>query len=167
MKPYSIELLQRWAFTDDLTGLSNFRHLGLVEQERHEAGATTYYVAIDLDGFKRAQDQPGRGHPWGDRLLRRFARFLLQNTRQLDQPADRRGGRHKARRSAAERDIVLGRPGGDEFLVLVPSEVGAEVIAARVRAWGALGVTASAGVGRTRKAADRALYRAKAGRRVA
>lgn len=161
MKPYTIEMLRRWAFTDDLTGISNKRHLGIVSRERRDLGATTFYVAIDLNGFKAAQDQPGRGHPWGDRILRRFARFLLSSTRQTE-TVERRGKKVRTHRAASTRDVVLGRDGGDEFLVIVPSEVGAQAVAARVRAWSACGVSASAGVGPTRALADRALYREKA-----
>lgn len=163
MKPYTIEMLRRWAFTDDLTGISNKRHMGLVSRECRALGSTTFYVSIDLDGFKAAQDQPGRGHPWGDRILRRFARFLLQNTRQVE-TVERRGKKIRTLREHKNRDVVLGvgRDGGDEFLVIAPSEKGAQAIAARVRTWTSCGVSASAGVGPTRSAADAALYREKA-----
>lgn len=169
MKTVTIEMLKRWAFTDDLTGISNRRHMGLVEDACRDLSATAYYVAIDLNGFKVAQDQPGRGHGWGDRILRRFARFLLHGTRQVEVRSERRGSafvKRRTLREPAQRDVVLGvgREGGDEFLVIAPSEAGAQAIARRVRGWASCGVTASAGVGPTRALADAALYVEKGAR---
>lgn len=138
MVAYSRATLERWAFTDELTGISNRRRFGLAQRGR----ARRWYVAIDLDGFKRAQDKPGRGHSWGDRCLRNFARWLQANTR--------------------PGDGLCARLGGDEFGVVVDSEDAARAIAARVAGWSFREVRASAGVGKTFKRADLALYLQKA-----
>lgn len=146
---FTTEQLERWAFEDELTGLFNRRRLALEIDAREVAKIPTYFVAIDLDGFKREQDRPEHGHAWGDQILRTFASFLLRSTRRVH----------------ARPDVVLTRPGGDEFLVLVDSRAGAEAVAARVLAWERGGVRASAAVGTTWKEADAALYAVKAARK--
>lgn len=128
--------------TDGLTGLLNRRACDQSLAERPGA----YVIAIDLNGFKAAQDAPDRGHPWGDALLRRFADWLRATTR--------------------EHDYLAARPGGDEFVVVASADAaGAQAVAERVQQWEDSGVTASAGVGASWDAADAALYRVKAARR--
>jgi diguanylate cyclase (GGDEF)-like protein len=70
-------------------------------------------VAIDLDDFKRVNDE--LGHPAGDALLRRVADALRAEVRPYDQVA---------------------RYGGDEFVLVLPGaeEQTARVVAERVRA---------------------------------
>lgn len=140
---YTTSDLKRWAFTDELTGLANRRRIRLAVRE---CRARAHFVAIDLDGFKRAQDRPGRGHLWGDRVLKRFAMDLRGMVRNSD---------------LRSRDVVLGRPGGDEFCVRVPNVRAAERVAARVAVWEFAGVRASCGIGRSLRSADRALYAVK------
>ena len=91
----------RWwrqqAETDQLTGLPN---RNTIEQEInfivHTQGGGMMFM-IDLDGFKRVNDE--LGHLAGDALLRDIA---------------------KALRDALRDDDVLGRYGGDEFVAFVP-----------------------------------------------
>ena len=102
--------------TDALTGAASPRHfLELAERERLRArrtGEAISVVYIDLDNFKAVND--GSGHLAGDELLREVAVVLMGNVRQTD---------------------VVGRMGGDEFAVLLPSTnaVAAEAVAQKLQ----------------------------------
>ncbi|HEX6243201.1 MAG TPA: GGDEF domain-containing protein [Polyangiales bacterium] len=85
---------------DELTGLFNRRHLisELRRQiDRVARGASCGVMMIDLDGFKRVNDQ--RGHDAGDVMLMDIANALTSETRAID---------------------LVARYGGDEFVVLLP-----------------------------------------------
>ncbi len=96
-----VERLQSAATTDQLTGLFNRRAL----EERLEAEISrsvrhqirTTIVMIDLDRFKVINDTLGHGA--GDRYLVLVSQLLRRQIRTLD---------------------VVGRLGGDEFLVVLP-----------------------------------------------
>ncbi len=112
-----VEQLHSAATTDELTGLYNRRALEerlaaeISRSLRHQLH--TSVLLIDLDRFKMINDT--MGHAAGDRLLIQVAKILRQQCRALD---------------------VVGRLGGDEFLVILPmtkpSE--AQVFVARVQA---------------------------------
>ena len=142
------------AATDELTGLPNRRayeaHLEVVDDSLRPAVAL-----IDLDGFKRINDE--HGHAAGDDLLRHIAAAFVDATRATDQVA---------------------RLGGDEFAVVLDSGdvetlrrvVGRllDRIAELEWTWDGVrqSVTASAGIARssggtTWADADAALYLAK------
>lgn len=121
--------LRRESRTDSLTGLGNRRFL---EERTHGRGG--YFVAVDLNGFKRAQDRHVLQHKFGDLVLQSFARLLLT--------------------VAAEGDRVACRVGGDEFIVWCPTRAAAHRIQASVHEWALGEVTASAGVGRDLQCAD-------------
>lgn len=92
--------LRELSLRDPLTQLFNRRHLvARLEDElaRVRRGHVLSVVMIDLDGFKKVNDQ--RGHLRGDEVLRGIAAALTVATREVD---------------------VVGRYGGDEFLVLLP-----------------------------------------------
>jgi diguanylate cyclase (GGDEF)-like protein len=150
------------ATTDALTGIYNRRGMLARGQEAIERSvrlaAPVSLISFDVDQFKRINDD--FGHAEGDRVLCQ----LVQMTRQLIHPQD-----------------LLGRIGGEEFLLLVsvPSERAAQ-IAEQLRAHLQAGlhagaeqraVTASFGVASLsrrlctletlQRAADAALYRAK------
>lgn len=94
----SRDMALRDAQTDELTGLSNRRHILQLLGEQLAAPATQTCIALlDLDYFKQINDQ--HGHPFGDTVLVDFARF----TRGMLRIAD-----------------GLGRVGGEEFLLLMP-----------------------------------------------
>ncbi|USN98411.1 MAG: diguanylate cyclase [Phycisphaeraceae bacterium] len=93
-----LEHLKRQAETDPLTGVLNRRGAEAVldsESRRSDRRRSTAIVFIDLDHFKRVNDN--LGHAAGDRVLR----DAVQTIKQL----------------AGENDIVA-RWGGEEFLVL-------------------------------------------------
>ncbi|WP_329753118.1 GGDEF domain-containing protein [Stenotrophomonas maltophilia] len=155
--------LRQLAGTDELTGLLNRRALDEVVQRRHAGGdASAVVILLDVDRFKAIND--GHGHDAGDEVLVRVAQLL----------------RHQLRRSDS-----IARYGGEEFLVLLADGdlAGGRQLAESLRlalqqmdialAGGTvLRVTASFGVAeggtdalgwRTLlRAADAAMYRAKA-----
>lgn len=111
-------LLAAQARVDPLTGLGNRRALEeALRAEAHRArrtGRPAAVLVLDLDGFKAVNDQ--RGHEAGDALLQAFAAVIAARTR---------GGVDTAC-----------RPGGDEFVVVMP-EAGIEeatAVAHRIRA---------------------------------
>lgn len=93
------EELLNLALTDELTGLYNRRGFRLMaEQElRHSRrlGDPVVLLSIDIDFFKQINDT--FGHQEGDRTLKMVATALKRNFRSSD---------------------IIGRWGGDEFLVL-------------------------------------------------
>ena len=160
-----VEELHSAATTDQLTELYNRRALEerlkaeLDRASRHEL--KTSIVLIDIDQFKLVNDS--LGHPAGDRLLVILAKIFSQQSRNLD---------------------IVGRLGGDEFLVILPmtSAQEAGIYVKRVRdtlrklpedhpEFGpqtiSLGVAEAQRHGSTLstllRAADGALYRAKRG----
>lgn len=88
------------AVTDPLTGSFNRRHLTLRLKEefararRHRRPLSV--VMIDLDGFKRINDE--YGHDEGDQVLKRVATILSANVRTVD---------------------TVARFGGDEFVIVL------------------------------------------------
>lgn len=84
---------------DGLTGLYNHRsiHLQLDDLIDNCQDEPLAIMAIDMDGFKLINDT--YGHPVGDNVLRHLARTLCESCGQ---------------------DAVLGRCGGDEFMVIFP-----------------------------------------------
>lgn len=112
-----VEQLQTAANTDELTALLNRRALEerlgaeLARSTRHDLDTTI--ILLDLDNFKLVNDKGG--HAAGDELLRGLGRLLKEQCRQPD---------------------VVGRLGGDEFLVMLPmtSPREAMVLVGRVQA---------------------------------
>lgn len=154
--------LERLAYTDPLTGLSNRRFLNeLVEKDNGGKDAPSSLIVLDIDDFKRINDV--HGHPGGDAVLRQFGRLLQNELRAHD---------------------TISRMGGEEFVILLnnsPLDLGV-LIAQRLRdqierhefsiADSAIRITASFGVAlldgadkrgffKSYAEADKALYRAK------
>ncbi|MGL6070300.1 GGDEF domain-containing protein [Craterilacuibacter sp.] len=84
--------------TDELTGVSNRRHiLDVLAYQLHSPHLDGSCIAMfDLDHFKRVNDS--YGHPFGDRVLRQFA-LLVQ--------------------SMVRRSDGFGRLGGEEFMLVL------------------------------------------------
>ena len=89
------------ATRDDLTGLFNRRALlAALDQQLAQARRSSLpltVIAVDVDHFKRVNDT--HGHLAGDRVLRHVASLMAERLRAQD---------------------VLGRMGGEEFLILLP-----------------------------------------------
>lgn len=92
---------QQLAITDGLTKLYNIGHfLERMEEEISRArrfSAPLSCIMIDLDHFKQINDH--FGHDQGNRVLKRIAMILLSSKRKID---------------------LLGRFGGEEFIVTLP-----------------------------------------------
>lgn len=156
--------LRRMATTDELTGISNRRHvleLGEHEVRRHARTRRPLTLLLcDLDYFKAVNDR--YGHAVGDDMLRHFAQLFRTGLREGD---------------------IAGRLGGEEFLCILPEtalEDGIQ-IAERLRVtliqtpmlssdFGSVSLTLSVGVAllangetlnRAIARADHGLYRAK------
>ena len=158
--------LERLARRDELTGLGNRRELAeALERElahRERYGGDLSVALIDVDHFKLVNDR--FGHLAGDEVLRRIGHELTQGRRRVD---------------------VVGRFGGEEFLIVLPqtslqgAQAALEAVRERVArldlADVAHAVTVSCGIATAAPgqltleslvgAADRALYAAKAGGR--
>ncbi len=93
--------IQQIATHDELTGLPNRRNMmGLLQESalRRGRGGLPFYIAmVDLDHFKAVNDT--WGHATGDQALRAFAAQAQSVLRTTD---------------------VIGRWGGEEFLLLLP-----------------------------------------------
>ncbi len=152
------------AHSDPLTGLANRRammnHLQLAEQSFASDGSGFAVALLDLNQFKRVNDN--LGHDVGDHLLIEVSDRLNQS-------------------SVAEE--IVGRLGGDEFLILMPGVTGHEQASARATAYlsgfarpanidgHVITISASIGIAVQRldgngaeqllKAADSALYKMK------
>ncbi len=157
--------LQAMALTDELTGLNNRRQvMARLEEEFQRAirlGESICLISLDIDHFKKINDT--YGHPFGDLVLKRVAERMQNSVRPYD---------------------IVGRIGGEEFLIIAPASSAEEALALAERIITAVclatvedgaaqvNVTASAGVAVINRAdadiddllrrSDRALYQAKA-----
>jgi diguanylate cyclase (GGDEF)-like protein len=105
---------QRYAVTDDLTGLGNRRHLlSRLEDAIGNSNGEVALLLIDLDGFKELNDT--LGHSAGDEVLRQIGPRLKEGLREGDS---------------------LSRLGGDEFAVVIDpgDEASASATGLRLRA---------------------------------
>lgn len=92
--------LEDFAYRDCVTGVANRRYAELrldqVVQDAQVLGRHTGLILLDLDNFKHVNDT--LGHPTGDRVLAGIGKTLARCLRRSD---------------------VIGRWGGEEFLVLL------------------------------------------------
>ncbi|MCW8946029.1 MAG: GGDEF domain-containing protein, partial [Sedimenticola sp.] len=82
------DALSELVLTDPLTRLFNYRHFSQsLEQElerTHRTGHPTALIMLDLDHFKRVNDQ--WGHEAGNRVLRQTADLMVSLLRKIDVP---------------------------------------------------------------------------------
>ncbi|MBD8898461.1 ligand-binding sensor domain-containing diguanylate cyclase [Rhodanobacter sp. DHG33] len=116
------------AGTDELTGVCNRRRfLELAEGVRRNAGALPACIALlDLDRFKQVNDQ--HGHLAGDAVLRSAAGVICQQLRSGD---------------------LVGRYGGEELVLCLPNNAGAQAMTITERIRTSLGNTRVRHEGRT------------------
>ena len=163
----ALKQIRQVATHDELTGLPNRRYLLALLAEhaaRRDRGGPDFMVALaDLDHFKNVNDT--FGHRVGDEALACFAKQARMHLRSTD---------------------VVGRWGGEEFLIILPESPPGDPNVGIERLRGALAVTeisrsaphiriafstgitrfvSGAGVDDVIERADRALYLAKAGGR--
>jgi diguanylate cyclase (GGDEF)-like protein len=135
----ALQEVQRLAITDSLTNLYNRRHFSKVGEEEVQRacryGRSLSAIMMDIDHFKRVNDT--FGHKVGDQILQGVAASCRRELRGVD---------------------VVGRYGGDEFVILLPENdrAAAAQVAERLRkniahlslntAKGPANITASLGV---------------------
>jgi diguanylate cyclase (GGDEF)-like protein len=109
--------LRRAALLDSLTGLPNrsalYQRIRELQTERRGAGTEFTVVFVDVNDFKRFNDE--HGHLAGDEVLRQVAAHLVSAVRGTD---------------------FVARWAGDEFMVLLVGQTGADLIAETVRRLG-------------------------------
>lgn len=96
-----LEQAEEIASRDALTGLRNRVHIERQIEHRIAAGSHFCVAMIDIDGFKKVNDE--LGHLTGDELLRQFSNELVSACRSSD---------------------VIARWGGDEFLIALDCGIG-------------------------------------------
>jgi len=153
------------ASVDPLTNTFNRRHFLEVAERKvkrpHTKNGQASFLFFDIDLFKKIND--AHGHMVGDQILHGIAQLCMKNLRP---------------------DDVMGRYGGEEFVILLPDTTSADAknIAERIRLliantpiqtdFGLISTTISIGIANTENAqsiaikqlllkADRAMYRAK------
>ncbi|SNB47836.1 diguanylate cyclase [Geobacter sp. DSM 9736] len=108
--------LKEQATTDELTGLKNRRRIMSRLDEEYQRSCRLdeplCLILIDIDHFKKINDS--HGHPFGDVVLKNVAKRMGETLRKYD---------------------VIGRIGGEEFLIVAPGTTldEAVVLAERLR----------------------------------
>ncbi len=97
IRAFAMSQLQ--ASTDPLTGLLNRRSLELRSLDLLRSAGTLTVIYLDLDHFKAINDT--HGHATGDKALRQFAKVIRDSARSTD---------------------IIGRWGGEEFVIVLPDD---------------------------------------------
>lgn len=96
--------------TDPLTLIYNKGAVGREITNHLEAGGTGVFMFVDLDNFKKVNDT--YGHAFGDDVLHTFGDCIRRIFRHTD---------------------ILGRFGGDEFIIFLPHPIEDEVVSTRAQ----------------------------------
>lgn len=111
--------LDRLSKTDPLTGIPNrrafFEIFGIEFRRSRRYRRQLSVLMIDLDHFKQINDR--WGHPFGDHVLREVARIISENIRESD---------------------ILGRYGGEEFVLALPEASIEHAVQAAEKLWRAV-----------------------------
>jgi len=108
-----LEKAEELASRDALTGLRNRTWVEKLLERRMQERAPLSVAIVDIDGFKQVNDE--YGHLAGDELLKQFAGEL---------------------KSAGRKGDLIGRWGGDEFILMLECEpAAAEAQIERLRVW--------------------------------
>ena len=155
--------LRQLAGTDELTGLLNRRALDEVVQQRHAEGdANAVVILLDVDRFKAIND--GHGHEAGDEVLVQVAQLLQHHLRRSDSIA--RYGGEEFLVLLADGDLAGGRQLAESLrLALQQMDIalaGGTVLRVTASFGVAEGGTDALGWRTLLRAADAAMYRAKA-----
>lgn len=110
-KEKQIKAVTKISATDALTGLYNRSYMEQKITKLLKEQSKGMLFIMDMDNFKRVNDT--FGHIAGDKALQMFADAIRKNTRKMD---------------------VLGRLGGDEFMVFFTDMTDKEVAAEKARA---------------------------------
>ncbi len=98
---FSQKEFRELAFLDELTGVYNYRYierrLNFELERTKKFSSPLSLIYIDIDHFKKVNDV--FGHETGNKVLKEASRLLKDSVREMD---------------------IVGRVGGDEFLVILP-----------------------------------------------
>lgn len=152
--------LKRLAITDPLTALYNRAHFNeRVVEEVERAKRMKHPLSLglaDLDGFKQYNDS--QGHQAGDGALRKVGRAVMSTLRRHVDLAFRYGGDEFVF-VFPEADLTAGRTAAERLRSRIEQEVGPAITASIGVAALHEGISARELI----RAADQAMYRAKAG----
>ncbi|MCM3443620.1 MULTISPECIES: putative bifunctional diguanylate cyclase/phosphodiesterase [Metabacillus] len=104
---YSVMRYQE--YSDYLTGLPNRRYLELYMETAIESNMNIAVVSMDINQFKAINDV--RGHSVGDDLIKEVAERLVR---------------------VLGKDVLIVRPGGDEFFVVLEDWINTEYVKERI-----------------------------------
>lgn len=94
------EIMKDENYTDGLTGIPNYKgYVNFIsELKKLDVDSSITVVFVDMDDLKKYNDDPEKGHAWGDEAIKRVAKVLDDTIR---------------------KDDFVFRKGGDEFCLIL------------------------------------------------